>query len=55
LGSIQGQTDASVLASMLTAAIDGLLLQYFVEPDALPRPDLLAETLADLTRRMVLA
>ena len=44
-----------MLASVLIAAIDGLLLQYFVDPKALPSPDALAETLADLTRKMVAA
>ena len=54
-GSIAKQCDANVLAPVLIGAIDGLLLQYFVDPKALPSPDALAETLADLTHKMVAA
>jgi hypothetical protein len=35
------------------AAIDGLLLQYFVDPDAFPDPDRLAEALCETTRRIL--
>ena len=54
-GSIASQTDARLLASILIGAIDGLLLQYFVEPKALPAPVELAETLAEMTARIVRA
>ena len=52
-GSITSQHDAETLAAVLIGAIDGLLLQYFVDAKALPTPDELAGSLAALTRRMV--
>ena len=52
-GSIAPAPAAKVLASILIGAIDGLLLQYFVDPDALPSPEALARDLVDTTRRMV--
>jgi len=54
-GSIVAEPEAPVLASVLIGAIDGLLLQYFVDPKALPCPAALAGSLAGLTRRMVSA
>jgi AcrR family transcriptional regulator len=54
-GSITRHREADVLASVLIGAIDGLLLQYFIDPKALPEAEVLAETLADLTQRMVAA
>jgi AcrR family transcriptional regulator len=53
--SIADSPDATVLASILIGAIDGLLLQYFIEPRALPSPDDLAQALVDVTRRMLAA
>ncbi|MBW2230073.1 MAG: TetR/AcrR family transcriptional regulator [Deltaproteobacteria bacterium] len=51
--SVASTLDAGVLASILIGAIDGLLLQYFVDPDALPSPEALAQDLVDTMRRMV--
>lgn len=51
--SIAGSPDAAVLSSILIGAIDGLLLQYFIDPRALPSPDILAQALVDVTNRMV--
>ena len=47
--------DPEISAATLIGAIDGLLLQYFVDAKALPTPDKLADSLAALTRRMVTA
>ena len=52
-GSIAAAPTAAVQASILIGAIDGLLLQYFVDEDALPTPSVLAEDLVTVTRRMV--
>ena len=54
-GSIAAQPDAGVLASIVIAAIDGLLLQYFVDSRALPEPEALADALVDAMHRMVRA
>jgi AcrR family transcriptional regulator len=54
-GSMTQSQSADVLASILMDAIDGLLLQYFVDPKALPAPDRLAANLAEGIRRMVAA
>jgi AcrR family transcriptional regulator len=51
--SVASTLDAGVLASILIGAIDGLLLQYFVDPDALPSPEALAQDLVDTMQRMV--
>jgi AcrR family transcriptional regulator len=53
--SIVASPDSAVLASILIGAIDGLLLQYFIEPRALPTPDDLAQALVDVTHRMLSA
>lgn len=52
-GSVAAEPDALVQASTLIGAIDGLLLQYFVDEDALPDPETLAAALVTLTRRML--
>jgi TetR/AcrR family transcriptional regulator len=52
-GSLCAEPDAAVGASLLMGAIDGLLLQYFVDPQAFPEPDRLAEALCETTRRML--
>lgn len=52
-GTLAAEQDAEVLAAVLIGAIDGLLLQYFVDAKAMPAPDVLADALAALTRRMV--
>jgi AcrR family transcriptional regulator len=52
-GSLASSPAAEVQASILIGAIDGLLLQYFIDPRALPAPDDLARALADVTRRML--
>ena len=52
-GSLARDPEAEVLASVLIGAIDGLLLQYFVEPASLPSPERLAESLAESARRML--
>lgn len=54
-GSFASAPDADVLAAILIGAIDGLLLQYFVDSRALPAPAVLAEALVDLTHRMLAA
>jgi AcrR family transcriptional regulator len=52
-GSLAASPDAKLQSSILIGAIDGLLLQYFIDPRALPTPDALAEALTTVTRRMV--
>jgi AcrR family transcriptional regulator len=52
-GSLRAEPDAAVAASLLMGAIDGLLLQYFVDPHAFPEPDHLAEVLCETTRRLL--
>jgi AcrR family transcriptional regulator len=52
-GSIAPTPDAEIQSSILIGAIDGLLLQYFIDADALPDPGDLAEALVEVTRRMV--
>jgi AcrR family transcriptional regulator len=52
-GSLLPDPPADVSASVLIGAIDGLLLQYFLEPRALPNPEELAEVLCVMTRRLV--
>lgn len=52
-GSMAIAPNADVLSSILIGAIDGLLLQYFVDPRALSAPDVLAEALVEVTHRMV--
>jgi AcrR family transcriptional regulator len=54
-GSFASFPTAELQSSILIGAIDGLLLQYFIDPRALPNPTDLAEALADVFRRMVLA
>ena len=52
-GSLRAEPDAAIGASLLMGAIDGLLLQYFVDPHAFPDPERLAEVLCTTTRRIV--
>jgi AcrR family transcriptional regulator len=52
-GSMAASPSAEVQSSALIGAIDGLLLQYYIDPAALPAPDELAGALVELTRRMV--
>ncbi|MCP4038303.1 MAG: TetR/AcrR family transcriptional regulator [bacterium] len=52
-GSMASTPDARVQASTLIGAIDGLLLQYFIDEAALPDPGSLANALVVLTKRMV--
>jgi len=52
-GSFSKELGADICASMLLGAIDGLLLQYFVDPGAFPKPDDLADALCTTTRRIV--
>jgi AcrR family transcriptional regulator len=52
-GTIATDGDPSLLASILIGAIDGLLLQYFVDSGALPSPDELADSLVDVTHRIL--
>lgn len=52
-GSLCAEPDAAIGASLLMGAIDGLLLQYFVDPQAFPEPDRLADALCETTRRIV--
>ncbi len=52
-GSIAAKPDARVQASVLIGAIDGLLLQYFIDEGALPEPHQLAADLVVVTRRML--
>ena len=54
-GSIAEAPPAPVQASILIGAIDGLLLQYFIDARALPKPKALALALVEVTRRMVSA
>jgi AcrR family transcriptional regulator len=53
-GSFSKELGADVCASMLIGAIDGLLLQYFVDTRAFPKPAEVAEALCTTTRRIVL-
>jgi TetR/AcrR family fatty acid metabolism transcriptional regulator len=52
-GSIVAEPDAKAMASIWIGAIDGLLLQYFVDARDLPGRDALAEALAATTRRLL--
>lgn len=52
-GSIARTPEAAAMSSILIGAIDGLLLQYFVDSRALPEPDDLAGALVEVTRRML--
>ncbi|MBW2243358.1 MAG: TetR/AcrR family transcriptional regulator [Deltaproteobacteria bacterium] len=52
-GSLAGELDAPLQASILIAAIDGLLLQHFADPSALPEPGVLAEALRDAAHRLL--
>lgn len=54
-GSVVAQPDAGVLSSIVIGAIDGLLLQYFVDSRGFPEPDVLADALVDAMHRMVRA
>jgi AcrR family transcriptional regulator len=52
-GSMAATPDAEVMASIWIGAIDGLLLQYFVDARALPSRKPLADALVAMTRRLV--
>ncbi|MBJ19210.1 MAG: TetR/AcrR family transcriptional regulator [bacterium] len=52
-GSFAAELNADVTASLLIGTIDGLLLQYFIDPRALPKPAEIADTLFLTTRRIV--
>jgi len=52
-GSLSPELGADACAAVLIGAIDGLLLQYFVDPRAFPKPAELAEALCVATRRIV--
>jgi len=52
-GSMAKSPAADVLASIWIGAIDGLLLQYFVDARALPSTRPLADALAAMTRRLL--
>jgi AcrR family transcriptional regulator len=54
-GSLRAAPDAEITASLLMGAIDGLLLQYFIEPSAFPEPRRLGDALRETTRRIVAA
>jgi AcrR family transcriptional regulator len=53
-GSLSKELGAEVAASVLIGAIDGLLLQYFIDARALPKPAELAEALCTTTRRILI-
>ncbi len=55
LAAFAASPSAELQASVLLGAIDGLLLQYFIDSHALPAPDDLAEALVEITQRMVSA
>ena len=52
-GSIASPLASETIAAFLIGALDGLVLQYFVDPKALPSADDLADDLEALTRRML--
>jgi len=52
-GSIAPEPDARVQASIVIGAIDGLLLQYFIDEHALPGPRALARDLVRVMHRML--
>jgi len=54
-GSIAASPSAELQSSILIGALDGLLLQYFVDARAFPSTDDLAEALVEVTHRMVSA
>lgn len=54
-GSLRAEPAPEIAASLLMGAIDGLLLQYFIEPGAFPEPERLADALRETTRRIVAA
>lgn len=51
--SIARDQDPKLLAAILIGSIDGLLLQYFVDPRSLPSPAELADALVVTTRKML--
>jgi AcrR family transcriptional regulator len=52
-GTIASEHDPALLASIWIGAIDGLLLQFFIDPRAMT-PEALAESLVSVTRRMLI-
>jgi len=52
-GSMAATPGADVIASLWIGALDGLLLQYFVDARALPDTGPLADALVAMTRRLV--
>lgn len=53
-GSFAPELRPETCASILIGAMDGLLLQYFVDPKAFSEPSEVAEALCAATRRIVL-
>jgi len=52
-GSMAATPSAEVQASVLIGAIDGLLLQFFIDEHALPSAEALARDLVEMMNRMV--
>ncbi len=52
-GSIAASPSPELQASILIGALDGLMLQYFIDARAFPSADDLADALALITKRMV--
>ncbi len=52
-GSLARELDAPLQASILIGAIDGLLLQHFADPNALPDAEALARALRDAAHRLL--
>ncbi len=52
-GSIAASPSAELQSSILIGALDGLMLQYFIDARAFSSADDLAEALVEVTRRMM--
>lgn len=52
-GSLVQELDPALQASLLIGAIDGLLLQHFADPAALPEAEVLSQLLRDAAHRLL--
>jgi hypothetical protein len=50
-GEIEPSLDPSLTAGVIIGAIDGLLLQHLIDPDAFPSFEAMGETLTQFVRR----
>jgi AcrR family transcriptional regulator len=52
-GSLASEQEPEVLASILIGSIDGVLLQYFLDPNSFPSPAELADSFVEAARKLV--